>query len=92
MGRAGWPGTVTAGRLLRRAGGLPYWLAVAPMVARLPASLAYQVACRHGDWSFRYWAQKRSETVRNLRQVLGDEVGEEEAERLAREFFRMRSP
>ena len=90
-GRAGWPGTVTAGRLLRRAGGLPYWLAVAPMVARLPASLAYRVACRHGDWSFRYWAQKRSETVRNLRQVLGDELSLEEAERLTRELFRFRS-
>jgi lauroyl/myristoyl acyltransferase len=47
---------------------------VAPLVARLPASLAYRVACRHGDWSFRYWARQRSETVRNLRQVLGDEL------------------
>ena len=90
-GRAGWPGTVTAGRLLRRAEGPPYWLAVAPIVARLPASLAYRVACRHGDWSFRYWEQLRSETERNLRELLADELSPEGAERLTRELFRFRS-
>jgi KDO2-lipid IV(A) lauroyltransferase len=90
-GKAGWPGTATAGRLLRRAGSLPYWLAVAPLVARLPARLAYRIACQHGDWSFRYWAQKRSQTVRNLRQVLGDELSLAEAERLTRELYRLRS-
>ena len=44
-----------------------------------------------GDWSFRYRARKRSDIVRNVRQVLGDELSPEEAEGLAREFFRMRS-
>ena len=74
---------------LRRAEGLAYWLAVAPLAARLPASLAYRVACWRGDWNYRYRPEKRSEIVRNLRQVLGDELSPEEAERLAREFFRM---
>ena len=89
LGRAGWPGTVPAVRLLRGAEGVAYWLVVAPLAARLPASLAYHVACWRGDLGFRYRAGKRSEIVRNLRRVLGDELGPEEAEGLAREFFRM---
>ena len=80
-----------AGRLLRNAEGVAYWLVVAPLAARLPASLAYRVACWRGDLSFRYRAGHRSEIARNLRWVLGDELGPEEAERLAREFFRMQA-
>jgi KDO2-lipid IV(A) lauroyltransferase len=64
---------------------------VAPLASRLPASLAYRVACWRGDWSFRHRAGQRAEIERNLRQVLGDEVSPAEAERLTREFFRMRS-
>jgi lauroyl/myristoyl acyltransferase len=89
--RAGRLGAVRAERLLRGAESVAYWLVVAPLVSRLPASLAYRVACWRGDWSFRYRARKRSDIVRNVRQVLGDEVSPEEAEGLAREFFRMRS-
>ena len=90
-GTAGRPGTARAERLLRNAEGVAYWLVVAPLASRLPASLAYRVACRRGDWGFRHRTGQRSEIVRNLRQVLGDELGPDEAERLAREFFRMRS-
>ena len=89
LGRAGRPGPVSAGRLMRSAEWVAYCLVVAPLAARLPASLAYRIACWRGDWCFRYRAGKRSEIVRNLRRVLGDELGLEEAERLAREFFRM---
>jgi Kdo2-lipid IVA lauroyltransferase/acyltransferase len=91
LDRAGGPGTVPAGRLPRRAEDAAYWLAVAPLAAPLPASLAYRVACWRGDWNYRYRAGKRSEIVRNLRLVLGDELGPGEAERLARDFFRFRS-
>jgi len=87
--RASRPGMVLAERRLRSVEGVAYWLVVAPLAARLPASLAYRVACWRGDWGFRYRAGKRSEIVRNLRRVLGDELGPEEAERVAREFFRM---
>ncbi len=80
-----------AERLLRNAESVAYWLVGAPLASRLPASLAYRVACWRGDWGFRYRAGQRSEIVRNLRQVLGDELSQEEAERLAREFFRLRS-
>ena len=68
-----------------------YWLVVAPLAAWLPASLAYRVAYWRGDLSFRCRARQRSETVRNLRWVLGDELGPEEAEDLAREYFRRTS-
>jgi Kdo2-lipid IVA lauroyltransferase/acyltransferase len=91
LGRAGLPETVPAGALLRRVEGLAYWLVVAPLAALLPASLAYRVACWRGDWTFRYWPEKRSEMVRALYQVLGDELSSEEAERLARDLFRFRS-
>ena len=81
----------SAARLLRRAEGVAYWLAVAPLAACLPAGLAYRVARRQGDLSYRYRAGKRSDIVRNLRAVLGDELSPDEAERLARDLFRMLS-
>lgn len=78
-------------RLLRGAESVAFWLVVAPLAALLPSGLAYRIACWRGDCSFRYRAGKRSEIARNLRGVLGDEVGSQEAERIAREFFRMTS-
>ena len=77
-----------AGQLLRRAEIVAYWLAVAPLTARLPASLAYGVACWRGDQCFRYWPQKRAEVVHGLREVLGEELSEEAAQRVARDVFR----
>jgi lauroyl/myristoyl acyltransferase len=80
-----------AEQLLRHAESVAYWLAVAPLASSLPASLAYRVARWRGDLTFQHRAGQRSDIVRNVRQVLGDEVSTEEAEGLAREFFRMRS-
>jgi lauroyl/myristoyl acyltransferase len=91
LARAGRLRTVGVERLLRGAEAVAYWLVIAPLAARLPASLAYRIACLRGDWCFRYRAAKRSLIVRNLRLVLGDELGAGEAERLAREFFRVTS-
>lgn len=86
------PGIVSAvRRLLSNAESLAYWAVVAPVTARLPASLAYRIACRHGDWISRHWPGKRPEIVRNLRMVLGSELGPEEAERVARDAFRFLS-
>jgi KDO2-lipid IV(A) lauroyltransferase len=64
---------------------------VAPLLALLPASLAYRAACWRADWFFRSWAEKRGEVLRNLRQVLGEELSEAELERVARDIFRIRS-
>src|SRR5215813_2657548 len=83
LGRAGRLRAIPMERLLRSGEAVAYWLLVAPLAARLPASLAYRIACWRGDWCFRYRAGKRSDIVRNLRQVLGDELGPEEAQRLS---------
>jgi lauroyl/myristoyl acyltransferase len=80
-----------AGRRLRQAESLAYWTMIAPAAALLPARAAYRVACWRGDLTRRLWPQKRAEIVRDLRRVLGDEVGEGAAGRLAREVFRLRS-
>ena len=83
--------TAKAGRLLRAAEAIAYWLAVAPLLALLPAGLAYRAACWRADWSYRSWPEKRGEVVGNLRRVLGEELSQQEAERLARAVFRTRS-
>ena len=79
------------GSLARRAEIAAYWLAAAPLLARLPASIAYRVACWRGDWVFRCWPEKRSEVVRSLCQVLGEELSPQEAEQVARDVFRSSS-
>jgi Kdo2-lipid IVA lauroyltransferase/acyltransferase len=86
-----WSGAVRAGRLLRQAEGAAYYLAVAPMLALLPARLAYRAARWRGDGIFWYWPSKRGEVVGNLRRVLGGELSERAAERVARDIFRIRS-
>lgn len=75
-------------RLLQVAEGVAYWTAVAPILARLPAIAGYRAACWRGDWQWRRQPGKRAELIRNLRQVLGETLSQEAAERLAREWFR----
>jgi phosphatidylinositol dimannoside acyltransferase len=77
-----------AGKMLRFAEGVAYWAAVAPILARLPAALGYRIACWRGDCFFRFQAQKRTELTRNLRLVLGNELGPAAAQRVARDRFR----
>lgn len=79
------------GLWVRRAEGFAYWTVIAPLAAWLPARLGYRVACWRGDWTRRLWPQKRAEIIRDLCQVLGDEVTPSEAERLVREIFRYRA-
>jgi len=80
-----------ARRLVRSAEAIGYWLAEAPLFSLMPAGVAYRAACLRADLAFRFWPEKRSEIVRNLRQVLGDELSEQEAAHLARDIFRIRS-
>ena len=47
--------------LLRAAEAMAYWLATAPLLALLPAALAYRAACLRADLAFRSWPEKRSE-------------------------------
>ena len=78
-----------ARRLLRTVERAAYLVAVAPAVGRLPADLSYRMACWRGDWRFRCQAGKRTETARNLGQVLGDELGPAAAQQVTREWFRL---
>jgi lauroyl/myristoyl acyltransferase len=79
------------GKLLRNADGGAYWIAVAPILARLPAALGYRIACWHGDALFRCEARKRSELERNVRLLLGDELGPAGVQQVVREWFRLNS-
>ena len=73
--------------LLRRFEIAAFWL-VAPLVARLPARLAYGFACRRGDLVARWWPDESAVVARNLRQVFGDRLAEADLERVVRDFHR----
>lgn len=89
--KASQPEITSARRLLWRAETFTYWLVVAPLLARLPAKLAYRAACWRADQISRYWPDKNREAVHNLRQVLGSELGQGEAELVVRDLFRFDS-
>ena len=78
-----------AGRLLRNAEGVAYWVAAAPVLARLPAAVGYRIASWRGDWLFRWRAGERTELARNLRLVLGDELSPATARQVTREWYRL---
>jgi len=80
-----------AQRLLRGAEGVAYWGAVAPVLACLPGASGYRLACRRGDWNFRYRHAKRAELIRHLRHLLGGELSPDAAVRLSRDWFRFAS-
>jgi phosphatidylinositol dimannoside acyltransferase len=80
-----------AGKLLRSVEGVTYWVAAAPVLARLPAAVGYRIACWRGDLLFRCQAGKRARLVGNLRLVLGDEFSEAAARQVARDWFRFAS-
>ena len=84
-------GESRAERLLRSVEGVAYWAAVAPAVSCLPAALAYRIAAARGDWDFRYRHKKRTELMRNLRQLPGDELSPDAAQQLTRAWFRFAS-
>jgi KDO2-lipid IV(A) lauroyltransferase len=84
-------GDSRASRLLRNIEGAAYWAAVAPALARMPATLGYQIACWRGDWLFRRHAAERIELARNLRYVFGNELGPDAVQEVTREWFRLAS-
>jgi lauroyl/myristoyl acyltransferase len=78
-------------RLPRRVETPVFWLVVAPLLARLPASLAYRAACWRADWVFRNWPEEFAGISRNASQILGEDFSPAEANRLARELVRCES-
>jgi KDO2-lipid IV(A) lauroyltransferase len=78
-----------AGKLLRNVEGVAYWVAVAPILARLPTALGYRLACWRGDLLSRCQAGKRTELASNVRSVLGNEFSLAAAQQVARDWFRL---
>src|SRR5579863_3133027 len=68
-----------------------YLLVIVPLVAFLPAPLAYGIACLRGDWLYRWDTFTRQRFMRSLAGVLGDQLSSEECDRVTRDFFRRRS-
>ena len=84
-------GDLRAGKLLLRAQEAAYWVVAVPVLGRLPAALGYRIACWRGDWLFRCHAGKRTEVVRNMQLVLGNELSPAAAQQVTREWFRHES-
>ncbi len=78
-------------RLLRKAEGVAYWGVTAPALARMPAIVGYRIACWRGDWLRRRQPSKRADLERNLRRVLGGELGRTALRRAGRDWFRFAS-
>jgi len=68
-----------------------YRIIIVPLVARLPAPLAYGITCRHSDLRYRLDTSKREEIMQCLESVLGDQLTLAERKRATRDSFRLRS-
>jgi len=78
-------------RIMRGLGELCYRFILVPLVAFLPAPLAYGVACLRGDWCYRHNTLMREQIMSNLHGVLGDRLSPLERARVTRDYFRRRS-
>ncbi len=68
-----------------------YRAVIVPVVAFLPAPLAYGVACLQSDLLYRFDTYKREEIMCCLKSIFGDQLSLEERTRATRDFFRLRS-
>jgi lauroyl/myristoyl acyltransferase len=78
-------------RIICRCEELLYRLVIVPLVAFLPAPLAYGLACLRGDLRYRLDRFTRTQIISNLAGVLGDQLSQAERARVARDFFRQKS-
>lgn len=78
-------------RALRNFERVAWWAVVAPVLGLLPAALGYRIACWRGDWMCRQQAAKRAELSRNLRLVLGSQLGPAAEQEAIRDWFRFSS-
>jgi len=84
-------GTLTSERIRRNLEESLYRLIIVPLIAFLPAPIAYGLACLRGDWCYRLHTSEREQIIRNLEGVLGDQLSPMERAHVARDFFRRRS-
>lgn len=84
-------GALTRERMLFGLEEFFYRLMIVPLIAFLPARLAYGLACLRGDWRYRLHRVMREQIMDNLAGVLGAQVSPAERARITRDFFRRRS-
>lgn len=68
-----------------------YRLVIVPLVAFLPARLAYRVACLRGDWRYQLDTLTRERIMCNLERALGDQLTQAERASVAHDFFRRKA-
>jgi lauroyl/myristoyl acyltransferase len=68
-----------------------YRLVIVPLVAFLPAPLAYAIARMRGNWYYQLNASKREEMIHNLEMIFGNQMSLAECQQAARDYFRRRS-
>jgi KDO2-lipid IV(A) lauroyltransferase len=78
-------------QIMLRLDRLLYRPVIVPLVAFLPAPLAYGAARLHGDLRYRLDVSRREEIMHCLESVLGDQLDLVERTRVTRDFFRLRS-
>lgn len=83
--------TLVSGRILRGLEELLYRLIIVPLVAFLPASIAYGVACLRGDWRYHLDRSERERIMHNLEGVLGDHLSPKERAHVAHDYIRRHS-
>lgn len=81
----------TLGQIICKLEHFLYLLIIVPSAAFLPASLAYAIACRRGDWVYRHDASARERIINSLEGIIGDELSYTERAQVTRDFFRRRS-
>jgi lauroyl/myristoyl acyltransferase len=77
--------------IIRELEELLYRVIIVPLVAFLPAPIAYGVACLRGDWCYRLNASESKQIIRNLKGVLGEQLSPTERAQVARDYIRRRS-
>lgn len=70
---------------------LLYRLFIVPLVAFLPAPLAYGVACLRADWCYQHDVLMRERIMHNLEEFFGNQLDREECACITHSFFRRRS-
>jgi len=68
----------------------PYRLIIVPLMAFLPAPLAYSLARLRGDWRYKCDRVQRETIMRNLTEVLGEQLSPAQRTRVTRDYFRLR--
>ncbi len=68
-----------------------YFAIIVPLVAFLPAPLAYGIACTRGNWRSRLDKRMSRQVRSSLEDILGDQLSQAEQDEAVLDFFRLRS-